>query len=65
MTLSPTTKKNLHSLAVAAITGGLTYLTGAFASGQLPGLKALGMGVAVGAGGRVAGWLLARVETAQ
>jgi len=63
LTLSPTTKKNLHAAAVMALSGGLSYLAGALAGGSLPKLSALGIGIAAAAGSRLAGWALAQVNT--
>lgn len=63
MTLSPTTKKVLHSAAVAVLSGGLSYLSGALAGGTIPKLNALAIGVLAAAGSRLAGWALAAIET--
>jgi len=64
MTLSPTSKKVLHSAAVAALSGGLAYLSGALAGGSIPKWQSLAVGVLAAAGSRLAGWALAKVETA-
>jgi hypothetical protein len=63
MTLSPITKKAIHTAVVLTVSGGLTYLMGALSVGHFPGWKALGIGAATAAGSRLAGWMLAEIQT--
>lgn len=63
MSLSPVSKKLLHTL-VAGIAGGLAYLVGALSAGVFPGLKVLAVGFLCAAVARIAGYVLARIDTA-
>jgi hypothetical protein len=63
MKLSRTEKKTSHTL-VAGLAGGLAYVAGALGAGHFPGWKALLVGFACAAVSRIAGSLLARIDTA-
>lgn len=64
MTLSPTTKKTIHTGAVAFASGALSYISVALATGHLPSIKSFLIGSLAGGVSRLAGWALARLETA-
>jgi hypothetical protein len=63
MSLSAGQKKVLHTVLVGFMTGGLTYISALAAGGKLPGIRAILVGVAVAGISRVAGLLLAKIET--
>lgn len=63
MKLSAAQKKLLHTLLVGFVTGALTYIAALAAGGPLPGIRAVLVGVGVAGVSRVAGVLLAKIET--
>lgn len=63
MTLSAPQKKVWHTILVGFATGALSYVAALATGGPLPGIRAILVGVLVAGISRVAGVLLARVET--
>jgi hypothetical protein len=65
MTLTPLAKRNIHAAIVGFASGALTYLAAALAGGTVPGVRALLTGIVMGGGSRLAGVILAAINTTE